>query len=168
MKFRFFLFTLILMNFQSLDIKAQCDDKIGYDTQGSIASTKILEGFLSKIDTSLRVFFISSLVKTEMSNGISLYGYCDRATGTVDGTVKIKLVFQDQTSITLENYLKDENSTGFFAALITDRYRLLLLKTKPIIKIEITGSRLDATTYLVDGIVAINFLQGIKCLQQYL
>ena len=41
------------------------------------------------------------------------------------------------------------------------------LRTKPIVKVQVTGSKLDPTTYLIDTIVALNFLLGVDCLLEY-
>jgi hypothetical protein len=51
---------------------------------------------------------------------------------------------------------------------VTDKYNLLFLKTKPISKVQITGLVLDATTYVIDGMVSLDFLLGMECLQEYL
>lgn len=153
---------------------AQCEDMLGYNSQGSLGSSKSIKGHLSQQDTAIKMFLSATIAKTEITNGITLYGIFSKV-GTIDNTTKVKITFKDNISITLVDYLNasnnpnpQNNSIGFFTALITDKYNLLLLKTKPIIKIQITGSQLDATTYIVDGIVALDFLLGMDCLQQYL
>jgi hypothetical protein len=155
---------------------AQCNDKLGYNSQGSLGSTKSLKGYLSQQDTALKMFLSATIAKTEMTNGITLYGIFSKV-GTIDNTTKVKITFKDNTSITLTDYLNSpsnpnsenkNNKIGFFTALITDKYTLLLLKTKPVVKVQITGLQLDATTYMVDGIVALDFLLGMECLEQYL
>lgn len=160
----------------TLNSQAQCDSILGYDSRGSLASTKPLKGYLSQQDTATKMFLSATLAKTEITNGITLYGFFNKV-GTIDYTTKVKITFKDNTSISLTDYINapnnpdsenKNNKIGFFAALITDKYNLLLLKTKPVIKIQITGLQLDATTYIVDGIVAIDFLLGMDCLQQYL
>lgn len=160
----------------SIKSKGQCDDKLGYNTQGSLGSTKSLKGYLSQQDTAMKMFLSATIAKTEMTNGITLYGFFSKV-GTIDYTTKVKITFKDSTYITLTDYLNSSsnrnsenknNNIGFFTALITDKYNLLLLKTKPVMKIQITGAQLDATTYMVDGIVALDFLLGMDCLEQYL
>lgn len=165
-----------LMSFYCSFAKAQCEDMLGYDSRGSLGSTKSLKGHLSQQDTTIRMFLSATIAKTEMTNGITLYGIFSKV-GIIDNTTKVKITFKDNTSITLIDYLNapsnpnsenKNNNIGFFTALITDKYNLLLLKTKPVVKVQITGSQLDATTYITDGIVALDFLLGMNCLQQYL
>jgi hypothetical protein len=168
--------SFILLTFYGLKSQAQCDDMLGYDVNGSLGSTKLLKGYLSQQDTAMKMFLSATIAKTEMTNGVTLYGIFSKV-GTIDNTTKVKITFKDNTSISLTDYLNamnnpnsenKNNKIGFFSALITDKYTLLLLKTKPVNKVQIVGSQLDATTYLVDGIVALDFLLGMDCLQQYL
>ena len=175
-KYLVILITLILTMFYGLKSQGQCEGKLGYNSQGSLGSTKSLKGYLSQQDTAMKMFLSATIAKTEMTNGITLYGIFTKV-GTIDNTTKVKITFKDNTSITLTDYLNapdnpssenKNNNIGFFTALIIDKYNLLLLKTKPIIKVQITGSQLDATTYIVDDIVALDFLLGMDCLQQYL
>ena len=169
-----YLILFISITFFSFNSKAQCDDKLGYNSKGSLGSTEVLKGYLSQQDTAIKMFLAATILKTDVTNGITLYGYFTKI-GEIDNTTKVKITFKDSTFVTLVDYLNSfDNSKsgnknyGFFSALITDKYNLLLLKTKPVMKIQITGSQLDATTYLVDGIIALNFLLGMDCLQKYL
>lgn len=173
-KYQLLFITTALMLFYCSFAKAQCEEMLGYNSQGSLGSTKSLKGHLSQQDTAMKMFLSATIAKTEITSGITLYGIFSKV-GTIDNTTKVKITFKDNTSITLTDYLNasnnpnpQNNNIGFFTALITDKYNLLLLKTKPVIKVQITGSLLDATTYIVDGIVALDFLLGMDCLQQYL
>lgn len=170
------IFATALIIFKCSIAYSQCEGILGYNSQGSLGSTKVLKGYLSQQDTAMKMFLAATIAKTEVTNGITLYGIFSKV-GTIDNTTKVKITFKDGISISLTDYLNAANNPnsenksnhiGFFSALITDKYNLLLLKTKPIIKVQITGSQLDATTYLVDGIIALNFLLGMDCLQQYL
>jgi hypothetical protein len=177
MKSKFILFTsTILATIFVETAKGQCEDKLGYNNQGSLGSTKVLKGHLSQQDTALKMFLTATLAKTETTKGITLFGMFTKV-GTIDYTTKVKITFQDGTSITLTDYLSDlnnlgssdkSNNKGIFSALVTDKYNLLFLKTKPISKVQITGLVLDATTYVIDGMVSLDFLLGMECLQEYL
>ena len=165
-----------LMSICLTTAKGQCEDKLGYNSQGSLGSTKVLKGHLSHLDTAMKMFLTATLAKTEMTKAITLFGMFTKV-GTIDYTTKVKITFQDGTSITLTDYLSDlnnpstgnkSNDKGIFASLVTDKYNLLLLKTKPITKVQITGSLLDATTYVIDGMISLDFLIGMECLQEYL
>jgi hypothetical protein len=156
--------------------QAQCDNILGYNKQGSLGSTKSLKGYLSQEDTAIKMFLTATIIKTEMTNGINLMGMFSKV-GTIDNTTKVKITFNDNTSVTLTDYLNSPNNPnqenknnkfGFFAAIITDKYTSLLLKTKPVVKVQITGLQIDATTYIVGGNVSFDFLAGMSCLEQYL
>ncbi|MBI3719919.1 MAG: hypothetical protein HY252_15160, partial [Sphingobacteriales bacterium] len=103
-KYLVIYFTLILMTGYSLSSQAQCDDKLGYNSQGSLGSTKSLKGYLSQQDTAMKMFLSATIAKTEMTNGITLYGIFSKV-GTIDNTTKVKIIFKDNTSITLTDYL---------------------------------------------------------------
>jgi hypothetical protein len=173
----FCFFLLILNNFETF---GQCEDYLGYGRNGLLQSTKSLKGHLSVQDTAMKFFFIGSLAKTEATNGIIMLGFFFGNVGTIDKTTKVKITFNDNSYITLTDYLANTNhdvppstsnqkfTVNYFNALVTDKYSLLLLKTKPISKVQITGSQIDAATYLVDGMNSIDFLLGMECLQNYL
>ena len=167
---------LLLLSLYGVHSQAQCEDKIGFNNQGHLSSKKSLDGYLSKQDTALKMFLFAAIIKSERTNGITLYGIFSKI-GIIDNTTKVKFTFNDNTSVILSDYLNTQNNPnpdsknsniGFFSTLITDKYNLLLLKTKLIKKVQITGLQLDASTYLVDEIIAQDFLLGMNCLQHYL
>lgn len=152
----------------SLRVFGQCENEyLGYDKQGNLSLLEGIKFQLSNIDTTRRASLFGSLVKTDMTNGIFLRGVFQRSIGDIDGSSRVRLIFTDNSSISIEPYLPNRNSLGLFLAVVTDKYKLLLLKTKVISKIEITGSLLNASTYLAD-ISAMNFLLGMECLQKFL
>lgn len=170
------IFLVVCLSYSVLT-KAQCKEMIGYDSKGILGSTKILKGHLSQSDTATSMFFTAKILKTEMTNGIWLFGIFSKV-GTVDVSTKVKIIFPDDTFIILTDYSSHEdgnsnsanvsNDKGIFQAIISDKYRLLLLKTKPISKVQITGIQLDPKTYLVNGNISYDFLLGMGCLQEYL
>lgn len=178
MKLKYLLITIILTLLLSYSVltNAQCKEMIGYDSKGILGSTKMLKGHLSQNDTVTTMFFNAKIIKSEVTNGIWLFGLFSKV-GTIDVSTKVKVIFTDDTFIMLTDFPSHEgdpnsvnagNNRGIFQEIITDKYRLLLLKTKPILKVQITGMQLDPRTYLVDGNISDDFLLGMGCLQEYL
>lgn len=146
--------------------KSKCDEYIGYNDQGNLASANHLWFSYSIKDTTRKGFFTAYLAKTDLTNGIAFYGWI-LGIGTIDKTTKIKIIFQDNSFIVLNKYMDSSNTVGMFDAVITDKYKLLLLKTKPIIKIQITGDSLDPMTYPTNQSM-IDFMLSMDCLESYL
>lgn len=146
----------------------QCEDKVGFDKRnGNLTLATSLRCHLSALDTTTKAFISASLAKTKQTNGIIITGIFNRDIGTIDGSSKLKFVFVDKTFIHTSYYMQQANNIGMFFAVVEDKYSLLLLKSKPIEKIEITGDLLNAATYQTD-VSTIDFMLGMECLQSYL
>ena len=161
-------YILVLLSFIGFAAKAQCDNYIGYSKEGHLSSSKPIKFYLNEIDTSLKGFFNAYLAKTQITNGIVFYGIIDAKLGKIDKSVKVKITFHDNSSIYISQYNDEGNSIGFFSAVITDKYSLLLLRTKSIAKLQITGDQLDATTYQSEVLSALDFMFSMECLESYL
>ena len=157
--------------FFCIDAKSQskCDDKIGYDKKdGNLVCVHTLKGFISDNDTSIRVGLFAKLIKNYGKNQILIYGLFDRNIGIIDPSTKVKFIFHDGSSFVLNKGAQDSNDIGFFDTPITDKYDLLIMKTKSITGIEITGDRLNAMTYKVDFFLGMTFMLDMDCIEQYL
>ena len=147
-----------------------CDDYIGYDKNGDLVGKHFLKGFLSQKDTSVKAGLFVRLLKTEKSNGLMIWGIFDKSIGTIDASTKVKIIFHDNSNIILDAYsYMEPNSLGFYSAnLVSDKYRLLFLKTKSPVKIQITGDLINPMTYEVDFMLGQSFMIEVGCLQEYL
>jgi hypothetical protein len=166
MKYLFFITIFIFIN---LTVKSQCENELlGYSKETGFLTIKNgLRCHLSDIDTSLKAGLSASLVKTEKTDGIMIEGAFLKSIGRIDQSATLKITFQDNTFITLNEYPGQDNSVGLFFSVVTDKYSLLLLKTKVISKIEIKGDLLNAATFESD-VSALNFLLALECLENYL
>lgn len=89
----------------------------------------------------------------------------------MDGSVRVKIDFYDGTNISLTRSVFDKDHdalAGVFSFVgggdYGHNYELTLLRTKSITKVGISGDYIDNTTYIVDELESLDFMQGINCL----
>lgn len=147
---------------------AQCESRLGYDTQGLLCSLDMLKGYPNSEDTTSKCFIIVSLINIDQDKGLLMYGAFDRIIGDADESTKIRLIFYDDTYVTIHHTVyKNKNKVDIFSGSFLEKYDLLLLKTKPIAKIEIIGDDIGEVTYSA-GITGVDFMMNIDCLESYL
>lgn len=152
----------------SINSKSQCNERLGYNKQGLLTGTTALRCHLSTTDTALKTFIYASLIKTDMTNAIDLLAYFTPSDiGIIDASTKMKIFFVDSSFITVAQYAGVQPNQVLFMGSINDKYSLLLLKTKPIWRIQITGDMTKAGTYITD-ISQLEFMLDIECLENYL
>lgn len=175
-----FILIIIILLVSKTNLKAQeCDTLIGYskDDKNSIYIINNLLGNVlnNPTDKEHGIILKTNFFKTPVSKGIMIIFYCLHCGKMMDASVKVKIEFMDGTTIFLTRSQYDTDGQadiGLFSFFMGGdyghNYELLLLRTKSINKISISGNQIDSYTYSINFSKSLDYMFAMKCLSDLL